>query len=293
MRSHVWSSIWTLCFLLTLASSSFAQWSSDPAVNLAIGDRTGDQVQSKVVPTADGGCYISWFDNSTGSYDVYLQRLDAAGNEQWPHNGYIQADRSFSSTEDYGLDIDTAGNALMAFRDDRFGPTMITAVKIDPDGTKLWGGNGIQLTSGEDVHSPKIAGTSDGSIVVGWTHDGSVKLQKLDGAGTPQWGTGVLFSDTGGGSFGFSDLHGSDSGSVIASWIRYGSQFWDPKHLWAQKLSSGGSAMWNTPGPHVVVFDGGSLQFGNFPRRQRRRCIFLVRCFPLAVFRAAHTDRRQ
>jgi len=254
-----------LCFLLVVSSTSPAQWSSDPAVNLAICDRTGDQVQPKIQPTADGGCYISWFDNSAGGYDVYLQRLDAAGNEQWTHNGLLQADRSFSSTEDYGLDIDTAGNALLAFRDDRFGPTLITAVKISPDGTKLWGANGVQLTSGEDVHAPKITGTTDGNVVVAWTHDGSVKLQKLDGSGTPQWGTGVLFSDPGTGSFGFSDLHASDSGSVIVSWVRYGAQFYDPKHLWAQKVSSSGSTMWNTPGPHVIVFDGGSLQFGNFP----------------------------
>jgi len=259
------SFIWAVLFLVVFSSIATAQWSNDPAVNLAIGDRTGDQVQPKIAPTADGGCYISWFDNSSSGYDVYLQRLDAAGNEHWSHNGLLQADRSFSSTQSYGLDVDTAGNALLAFRDDRFGSTLITAVKVAPDGTKLWGDDGIQLTSGEDVYSPKITGTSEGSVVVGWTHISSVKLQKLDDAGAPQWGTGVLLSDTGGRSFSLSDLHLSDSGSVIVSWIRSGPNFWDPRHLEAQKLSSTGTSLWNTPGPHVTVFDGGSLQIGNFP----------------------------
>ena len=104
--------------LLVAPFTATAAWPTDPAVNLAIGDRTGEQVQPKVRATADGGCYISWFDNSAGGYDVYLQRLDPAGDEQWVHNGLLLADRSFSSTEDYGLDVDTAGNAVLAFRDE-------------------------------------------------------------------------------------------------------------------------------------------------------------------------------
>ncbi|MCK4340901.1 MAG: hypothetical protein KAY37_04170 [Phycisphaerae bacterium] len=249
--------------LLTLSAT--AQWSSDPLVNLPVADRTGEQAQPKIASTSDGGCYLSWFDNSAGGYDVYLQRLDALGYEQWPHNGVLLADRSFSSTEDYGLDVDTAGNAVLAFRDDRSGSTLITAVMVAPDGTLLWGANGVQLSSGEEVYSPRIAGTSDGNVVVGWTQEHSVKLQKLDTLGMPLWGAGVVFTDTGGAYFSLSDLHGSDAGGVIASWVRWGPNFCDPKHVWAQKLSSTGHALWNSPGSHVIVFDGGSLQFGNYP----------------------------
>ena len=84
-----------------LATSANAQWSSDPANNLAIANRSGDQVQPKISATPDGGAYISWFDNSTGGYDVYLQRVNAAGVEQWAHNGILIADRSQSSIVDH------------------------------------------------------------------------------------------------------------------------------------------------------------------------------------------------
>lgn len=258
-----------ICLLIAVLSvwtpSAHAAWSSDPAVNLSIADRTADQAQPKIAPTADGGCYISWFDNAAGGYDVYLQRLDAAGDEQWAHNGVLIADRSFSSTEDYGLDVDSSGNALLAFRDDRFGTTRITAALVNPAGTLVWGANGVQLTSGADVYSPRVAGTSDGYVVVGWTESSSTKLQKLDAAGTAQWGADVVLSDAGTANFGISDLHGSDAGSVIVSWVKWGPNYWDPKHLWAQKLSPTGATMWNSPGPHVIVFDGDSLQFGNYP----------------------------
>ena len=58
------------------------------------------------------------------------------------------ADRGFSSTEDYGLAVDTAGNALLAFRDDRGDFIQITAAKVSPAGTVLWE---VPLADGPDV----------------------------------------------------------------------------------------------------------------------------------------------
>ena len=81
--------------------SALGQWTSDHAANTTIADRSGEQVQSKIRATPDGGCVIVWFDNSAGGYDVYAQRLDAQGNALWPHNGVLVRDRSVSSTQDY------------------------------------------------------------------------------------------------------------------------------------------------------------------------------------------------
>ena len=132
--------------MMLLAASARAQWSGDPGVNLALGDRTGEQTQVLIAPTADGGAYVSWFDNSTGGYDVYLQRLDAGGNEQWAHNGVLIADRSFSSTQAYDLAVDTTGYAVLAFRDDRPVGIQITATRVDDTGTQVWGPGGVQMT---------------------------------------------------------------------------------------------------------------------------------------------------
>ena len=239
---------------------AYAQWSDDPALNLAIADRTGEQIQAKARSTPDGGAYVSWFDNSAGGYDVYLQRLDAGGNELWPHNGVLIADRGFSSTQDYDLDLDTAGNALLTFRDDRPGGTQVTATKVDGDGTQVWGATGIQLTSGSDfVAAPKITGTSDGSSVVAWTNNSDVRLQKLDGSGTAQWGAGVTVPAIGGDSTSASDLDASSAGGAILSMVRFG-----PRTLYAQKFDTAGNELWGAS--PLAVFDGGSLQFGNFPQ---------------------------
>ncbi len=170
------------------AGTAWAQWPTTPAAPLIVSDRSGEQVQPKIAAVAGGGFYVSWFDNSTGGYDVYLQRLDVEGVEMWPHNGVLVADRAFGSTQDYGLSVDTAGNALLAFRDDRVSPIEITVAKIAPDGSMLWGPGGVQAsTGGVFVASPRVTGTSDGNVVVTWTSDVNVMLQKLDAAGAPLW----------------------------------------------------------------------------------------------------------
>ncbi len=213
--------------------------------------------------TGDGGFYISWFDNSTGGYDVYLQRLDAAGDEQWAHNGVLVADRTYSSTQDYGLSIDTGGNALLAFRDNRSGSDEITVAKVSPDGTLLWGADGVQVATGPNFFAaPKVAGTTDGNVVVAWTSDDSVAAQKLDPTGTALWGAGVTLSSASD-SFSVGDLRASDAGTAIVSFVA-SPVFWT-RHLWAQKLAAAdGALLWGAG--HVQVYDGGSsLQMGNWP----------------------------
>lgn len=244
-----------------------AQWPTSSATPLVVADRTGAQVQAKIAAIADGGFYISWFDNSTGGYDVYLQRLDAAGNEMWAHNGVLVADRDFSSTQDYGLGVDSTGNALLAFRDDRGGPTdiQITVTKVLPDGSMPWGPGGVQVSSGSAfVAAPHVSGTSDGNLVVAWSSDFDVMVQNLDADGAPQWGGGITFTPPSGELFAASDVHDSGAGTAIVSFIHRIGSFGAPIHIRAQKLAAAdGASLWDAD--HVAVFSGGSLQFGNFP----------------------------
>ena len=254
--------------LLAVAPVTFGQYPCDPALNLAIGDSVDAQAQPKVVATPGGGAYVSWFDSDAAGapafgYDVRLQRLDAAGHELWPHGGILIADRGFSSTQDYGLDVDGVGNALLAFRDDRSGGVQITASLIDPSGNQLWGPNGVQVTNTTAfLAAPKIAGASDGGIFVAWTQDSSIGLQRLSPAGAPTFAANLVLTP-GVGSYSIADLHAGDAGTAIFSFVYGTGGFTAPKHLYSNKISATGAPLWGAG--HVKVFDGGSLQFGNFP----------------------------
>ncbi len=254
------------------SGSALAQWSSDPMMNLGVAVKVNDQVQPKIRATPDGGCYISWFDqdpngNPPFGYDVYLQRLDASGVAQFPTGGIRFADLGMSSTQDYGLDVDVRGNAVLAFLDDRRpGRTIVTAQKVTSAGVQVWGDFGRELSYGTDfVGNPKITALpADGSVVAGWIYGNNIMFQRITRAGRKLWGdgAGITITAPAGVTYSLADLHATEDGNVIASWVS-AAGFTGPKHLLANKISPDGTLLW---GPnHVVVFDGGSLQFGNFP----------------------------
>lgn len=258
---------------LMLAANAWAQWSSDPSQNLDLSNISGaDQVQPKLVPLPDNSWYVSWFNNNPNDpppngYDVYYQYLNANGYEQFPHDGVQVAELHNSSTEDYGLSLDTAGNALLAFLDDRSDPNnqQVTAAKMSDLGTPLWGSLGKVMSWGPNSQNePRITGTSDGNSVVAYSSNAEIVLQKLNPAGVPQWvgpthaQWGVVIQESGY-NYTVADLHAADNGSVIVSWVR-NHGFGSSNYLYAAKISATGQTLWT-----VHVYDGGSLQFGEFP----------------------------
>ena len=255
---------------LTFAQAAWGQWSSNPSLNLPLADNNNgsDQVQPKLVPFGSQGGYVSWFDANPATpppvgYDVFYQRLNEQGYEKFPHGGVMVADLSNSSTEDYGLDVDSHGDALLAFLDTREGSNQqVTAAKMSPLGKSLWGKLGVQLTTGSDSNAaPKIAATSDGGIIVAWTSNSDVIAQKLNAQGQPQWGSGVVFSESGY-NYLLADLHAADNGSVVISWVR-NKGFGSNSILVANKISTSGTLLWGAN--NLTIFTSGSLQFGNFP----------------------------
>ncbi len=249
--------------LLSISGHAVAQWSDDPAQNLAIDNVFGSQNQPKIKlgrGDAAGSAYISWFDGS-GGYDVRLQRVSEAGVAAWAEGGVMVADRGFSGTQDYGFDVDADGNAWLAFRYVDESTSEIAVQKVAPDGTLLLNGGMPLVVSAGAGNSPRIAATSDGHAVVAWSAGADVQLVKISGVdGSTMWdatevaGTGLANL--------LLDLHGSDAGSVIVSFSHGDSFFLAPKHLWVNKYGADGSPSWAAP---TVVFDLAGLPLGNFP----------------------------
>jgi hypothetical protein len=251
--------------LLFVTTPAAAQWSDDAALNTLIADKSGEQLQPKIVAHPDGGAYISWLDNTSGGYDVFLQRIDDEGNLLWDEAGVLVAARQFSSTEDYGLSVDTEGNALLAFRDDRQGGLNATAQRVDEAGNLLWGETGTDITTGADfVGAPDITGLSDENSIAAFTSDTGTRLVKLNPDGELLWQQ----TQSGDNLLALSDLRASDaadeSGSFIAL-FRFLGPPTVPGLLFTQKYDADGTALWNN-GALLELMNTGTLQLGYFPK---------------------------
>jgi len=243
-----------LLFLPIFATVSFAQWSSDPNVNLTVADTSGSQELPKIAATADGGCYVSWFDTRGGGYKVYMQRLNPQGVKQWANNGLlISANPQNSSLVDYDLAVDDSGYAVVVFTDIRNGGQIEPfAYRISPSGAFTWGANGVALSTSSSTFqaNPKVICTSDGNYVFAWIFTSTprkVALQKLDVAGMKQWGTDPIFvAGSGSELLDYPSIVRSDSGSVILMMSGYTGSFLNPQNyrLYAQKYSPAGAPLW-------------------------------------------------
>ncbi len=244
-----------LLLVFSLISSSeiaLAQWSTNPAVNLAVCDTTGEQALAKIGSTSDGGTYIAWFDNRSGSYAVYLQRLDPLGYKMWAPNGLLVSNNSQSSSlVDWDLMVDDNDNAIIAFTDTRNSGNLNPFIyAISPNGDFLWGANGIDLNPTADFQAnPKLAKTDDGNIVVAWiiaSARSQVGLQKISSTGTKLWGTNPIVLQSATEGYNYPDVVTSDSGGVILFHTATTGSFpAQTVKLRAKKITSSGTVSWN------------------------------------------------
>ncbi|MEO0650203.1 MAG: hypothetical protein AAFZ65_05960 [Planctomycetota bacterium] len=263
MRIHPLIVAWGL-----LVSPAAAQWPLDAASDLLLSDGDGDEVQALVAPAPDGGAWVSWFDSDPQGapafgFDVRVQRLAPNGEPLLAPGGVLVADRGFSSTQSYGLDVGPDGSAYLTFRDDRTGGVQITATRVLPDGSQPWGPLGVQLTQTSlFVASPRVAVDGD-ELVVAWTQDINLALARLDSSGSEVWPNPIVVPPPADTSLALSDLVALDSGHVGVAWVLTVGGFFGTRQLWVQRLNAAGQPQWAAAGVPLELTN--SLQLGNFP----------------------------
>ncbi|MBZ0203618.1 MAG: T9SS type A sorting domain-containing protein [Ignavibacteria bacterium] len=264
-----------LLALVTLMNLSLqAQWTPNTSVNTVVCDTNGEQSVSKLALCPDGSTYHAWFDNRSGSYAVYLQRLDVNGVRQFPSAGVlVSSNPQNSSLVDWEMIADNNNNAIITFTDIRNGGAINPfAYMISPAGAQMWGANGVSLS--DSVNSfqpnPKVVQTSDGNYVFFWrigSGPQKLALQKLNAVGVKQWGSSpVIWTSGTTENFDWPALVPSDNGSVIVMYSGYvGTSIYPTNYrIYSQKVSSVGARVWN--GTQDTVFSLGGIARFYTPR---------------------------
>lgn len=262
-----------LFIALLLPSLLFGQWSADSTQNLMICDLTGEQVLPKIVPTSDGGCFISWFDTRSGSYCVYLQRLDYQGVPQLGEDGVLVSDQpQMSWIVDYSMAVDGSDNAVLAFSDERngSGELDVSVYKVSSTGEFLWGEEGICLSNPSVPGfepNPVVTVTDQGNCVFAWGKSEDTDylvFQKLSPSGEKLWGdNGIVFSSASA-DLSSPGIVASGQDSVIVLWkSSTGSYPMTVTHLYADMLDVNGEGTWSDS--PVLVYNTGAITPWTFP----------------------------
>ncbi len=125
------------------------------------------------------------------------------------------------------------------------------------------GENNVVIGANSDQSRNCIVSDGLGNFIIGWRDlrnasnavtGGEVYAQKFSAEGYVQWSAnGIQINATT-----FSDGHinplmvKSENGNVITVWLKMGSSFTDPTHLYAQKTDGAGNSIW---GGNVRVFN--------------------------------------
>ncbi|MDD5556677.1 MAG: hypothetical protein PHN82_05430 [bacterium] len=197
-----------------------------------------------------GGAIVTWRDIRSG-YEIYVRRVDAAGNVLWTPGGVV-----LRSTGGYAwspqIAADGSGGAIVAWQDLRSGVGDVYAQKVDSAGITQWTTNGVALRviPGSHAHSPRIAPDGSGGAIACWddARGGNLDVyaQKVDSAGVVQWDiNGLALRQIPGSDTDAPKPVSDGAGGVIVSW---GDSRSGNRDVYAQKVDAAGVAQWDAGG---------------------------------------------
>lgn len=207
---------------------------------------SGAQGDPQIAADGDGGAVIAWRDERSGTFDIYVQRIDANGVVQWTSDGVSVV------AEGYGQYMpsvvpDGNGNFIIAWRDDRSGVGQIYCQKLDGNGNPQWTINGIAVcpTAWWQNIPLAVSDGSSGAIIV-WEDERNsilnsyVYAQRIDGNGNKLWATsGVPITLSSGPKWQLCSIEDACGGAFV-SWSSGDDGY---RNIFAQRIDST-SAVW-------------------------------------------------
>jgi predicted lipoprotein with Yx(FWY)xxD motif len=213
------------------------------ANGVAVCAAAGSQFLPTLASDAAGGAIVTWEDLRSGNYDVYAQRVSAAGATLWTANGVALC----TAVDTQGVPTivaDGVGGAIVTWYDFRSGSNEdIYAQRVNASGVVQWVGNGVAVcTAAGNQFNPALVAVSSGGAIVTWRDhrngtDYDMYAQRVDGSGAAQWtANGVALCTAVGDQSNYTIISDGAAGAIVAWEDQRGSDH----DIYAQQVSAGG-----------------------------------------------------
>jgi len=231
-------------------AAGIPQWTAD---GVAICTATTDQLPTGIVSDGAGGGIVTWHDLRSGAnYDIYVQRVNAAGIPQWTADGLDICNAASNQTLPM-IASDGAGGAIVTWQDTRGGGNNdIYAQRVSDLGVPQWTANGVVLCGlSAGQIDPTIVADGAGGAIVTWFDGRSgargVYVQRVSDLGVPQWTADGVALKTATTNQATTPMIVSDgAGGAIVTWMDNRSV--TSYDIYARRVSDLGVAQWAANG---------------------------------------------
>ena len=199
------------------------------------------------------GAIMVWFDDRTGEFDVYAQRVDTSGSLHWTDNGIAVCTESGDQSYYMVAATDGAGGAIAVWVDLRSGERDLYAQRIAADSTLMWTPGGVSVcTASNDQQKQDIIADGVGGIICTWQDerglDVDVYSQRIDANGLPAWAAdGIPVCNESNDQL-YPRLANDAQGGAFYTWMdRRDAEYYEHA-IYAQRMSSEGDSLWPAGG---------------------------------------------
>jgi hypothetical protein len=240
-----------------IAALGITVWQDD---GVEVCGAANEQYQPQAVSDGAGGAIITWEDTreqGISDYDIYAQLVDGDGNALWIADGVsLCADTSLQRYPQ--IAPDGSGGAIVAWTDERDGDWDIYAQRVDGDGNALWTADGISLcAASEGQQAPEITPDGSGGAIVTWEDfrgtSSDIYAQRVDGDGNTLWAQDGVSLCTATGYQMDPQVASDGDGGAIVSWSDKRNPTTTDFDVYAQRVLSGGTTLWQEDGVSLSV----------------------------------------
>ncbi len=230
-------------YVQRVTSTGTPAWTANGVI---VCNAVGDQGYPDIRALTEGETAIVWEDKRSGGYDIYAQRLDAVGSQQWGANGRLLCS-SANDQRTPRICSDGSGGSTIAWTDKRSSTlyTDLYAQRLDASGAALWISQGAPIcTAAGSQTRIRMIPSASGHTILTWMDTRNETLlgvydlygQMIDSAATPMWATaGIPVAAITGNNQRMQQVAGDGAGCLYAVWEDdRNAGGWD---IFAQKLS--------------------------------------------------------
>ncbi len=223
------------------------------------------QITLNIIHDENSGAFIIWLDdrNNNGGSDIYGTHILSDGSiaTGWVTNGNtIIAEGAVQNQHTFWED--GSGGGILAWHDKRnANDENIYIQRIASDGSLLWNTTGVLLCNDPGIQeTPKMAPDGTGSFIFTWRDkrsdtDGDIYAQGVDINGNLLWANEIIVYAGDGVQLNPRITEASDTGAIVVWEDGRNETDVTMKDIYTQKISTGGTLLWNADGIVVAMAD--------------------------------------